>query len=445
MGLAFSPCIPKAIIPPLVGLGLLPMDPSGSIWSHCLDHAALSDVGMRRANNQDAVAVALAGSQELWQQRGHLFMVADGMGAHAAGELASRLAADCVPLSYQKLADLPIPDALSRAVQEANDLIHRRGQASDDFRGMGTTSTALLLVPDGAIVAHVGDSRAYRLRNGWFDQLTFDHSLIWEMKAAGQSVLEQFYVPKNIITRSLGPNPTAQVDMEGPFPLELGDTFLLCSDGLTGQVKDKELGQILACLPPKKAARLLVDLANLRGGPDNITVVVVRVTGPQVARGTTAADTRSKATSGLRPVHPVFWGMIGIFALAAAILGAVGQWLGALIGVLASLATLAVAVGVRGQADPPTKTGGTSPLGRGPYTRCDAHPDAEFIDVLAQTLLELREAATKEHWVVDWNTLNEYQSRGDTARQAGNLAETTSEYGEAISFMMEQLRRQSPH
>jgi len=418
------------------------MDPSGSIWSHCLDHAALSDVGMRRANNQDSMAVALAGSQELWHQRGHLFLVADGMGAHAAGELASRLAADSIPLSYQKLTDQAAPEALRRAVQEANDLIHRRGQASDDFRGMGTTSTALLLLPEGAVTAHVGDSRAYRYRGGWLDQLTFDHSLIWEMKAAGQSVLEQFYVPKNIITRSLGPNPTVQVDLEGPFPLEVGDTFLLCSDGLSGQVKDKELGQVLACLPPARAARLLVDLANLRGGPDNVTVIVARVTAPQVAQGTTPAALH-KSSSRQRPIHPVMWGIIGLFLLAAVVVGSMGQWIGAVASVLLALASTAVAILLRGQPEASPTPGNTPALGRGPYVRCDARPDAEFVDNLAQTLRELREAATQEQWVVDWNTINEFQARGDAARQAGNLGETVVHYGSAISFMMEQLRRQS--
>jgi protein phosphatase len=397
---------------------------------------------MRRANNQDSMTVALAGSQDLWRHRGHLFMVADGMGAHAAGELASRLAADTIPLSYQKHSDLPAHEALLRAVQEANEVIHRRGEASDDFRGMGTTSTALLLLPQGAVVGHVGDSRAYRLRSRWFDQLTFDHSLQWEMKAAGQSVVEQFYVPKNIITRSLGPNPTAQVDLEGPFPLEIGDTFLLCSDGLTGQIKDKELGQILSCLPPKKAVRLLVDLANLRGGPDNITVIVARVTGPQAVRGS-MGDARQKSAGQTRPVPLALWIVLGVLALATLVMGAMAQWLGALIGVLLFLAMLAVVVVVRGQPVTPVAEGNAPPLGRGPYVRCDAQPEAEFLDTLAQTLHELRDAATQEQWVVDWATLDGFQSRADAARQSGNLAEAVAQYGEAISFMMEQLRRQS--
>ena len=220
------------------------MDQNADLWKHCLEYAALSDLGLRRSNNQDSLAVVIAGGQAAWQQRGHLFMVADGMGAHAAGELASKMAVDCVPLTYQKMLDAPPPEALRHAIADANQQIHDRGQASDDFRGMGTTASTLVLLPQGAVVAHVGDSRVYRLRGQRFEQLTFDHSLVWEMSAAGNMPEDEVpdYVPKNIITRSLGPNAEVEVDLEGPFPLEMGDTFLLCSDGLSGQVRDEEIG-----------------------------------------------------------------------------------------------------------------------------------------------------------------------------------------------------------
>ncbi len=140
----------------------------------------------------------------------------------------------------------------------------------------------LVLLPQGALVAHVGDSRVYRLRGTRLEQLTFDHSLVWEMSAAGQLPKDALpgFVPKNIITRSLGPHASVQVDLEGPFPLEAEDTFLLCSDGLTGQVCDEEIGVLLQCLPPADAAQVLIDLANLRGGPDNVTVIIARVKGP---------------------------------------------------------------------------------------------------------------------------------------------------------------------
>ncbi|MCR4415412.1 MAG: protein phosphatase 2C domain-containing protein, partial [Thermoguttaceae bacterium] len=132
------------------------MDPHAANWQQCLEVAARSDIGLRRANNQDSFAVVMAGSQEQWEQRGHLFVVADGMGAHAAGELASKLATDSVPLTYHKLLDRPPHEALLQAVCDANAQIHSRGMASDDFRGMGTTISALVLLADKAFVAHVG-------------------------------------------------------------------------------------------------------------------------------------------------------------------------------------------------------------------------------------------------------------------------------------------------
>ena len=162
------------------------MDQPAGIWSHCLDYAALSDIGLRRANNQDSYTAVPAGSEADFQQRGHLFIVADGMGAHAAGELASKMAADVISLDYRKLLDQSPPEAILSAVLDANRQIHIRGQASPEFRGMGTTATMLVLLPAGALVAHVGDSRAYRVRGNRIEQLTFDHSLVWEMQAAGQ-------------------------------------------------------------------------------------------------------------------------------------------------------------------------------------------------------------------------------------------------------------------
>src|SRR4051812_19232088 len=128
-------------------------------WSTSIEQAALSDVGLRRSNNQDSFAVVMAGDSQDWNQRGHLLMVADGMGAHAAGELASKLSCSGVPHTYHKLLDRNPPDALRQAITEANAHIHERGQASADFQGMGTTTSVLVLLPQGAIAGHVGDSR----------------------------------------------------------------------------------------------------------------------------------------------------------------------------------------------------------------------------------------------------------------------------------------------
>src|SRR6185503_15786006 len=130
--------------------------------------------------------------------------------------------------------------------------------------------SCLVLLPQGALVAHIGDSRVYRLRGQTLEQLTFDHSLVWEMAAAGQMTEHDVpsYIPKNVITRSLGPHATVHVDLEGPYSAVPGDKFLLCSDGLSGPITDEEMGAILQCLEPADAAATFVDLANLRGGPD---------------------------------------------------------------------------------------------------------------------------------------------------------------------------------
>ena len=236
------------------------MNSGNSTWESSIDVASLSDVGMRRNNNQDNLAISMASSADKWAKQGHLFVVADGMGAHAAGELASKLAVDHVPHLYARSSELSAPEALKKAVEDANAEVHRRGQMNEDFHNMGTTLSSLLLLPQGAVIAHIGDSRVYRLRQNKLEQLTFDHSLVWEMKAAGQLTAEEEAagkVPSNVITRSLGPYAECKVDLEGPFPVVVGDTFLLCSDGLTGVVSDAEIAAFLANMPPAEAVRVL--------------------------------------------------------------------------------------------------------------------------------------------------------------------------------------------
>ncbi len=421
------------------------MDQRASNWDDCLQHAALSDVGLRRANNQDAMAVVLADSGQTWQQRGHLFVVADGMGAHAAGELASKLAVDTVALTYSKLLELPPPQALRAAVEDANRLIHQRGQADPEFRGMGTTATALVLLPQGALAANVGDSRTYRLRGDRFEQLTFDHSLVWEMRAAGDMLDSEItdYVPKNIITRSLGPNPTVDVDIEGPFPIAVGDTFLLCSDGLSGPVEDKEIGTIIGSMPPSESARALVDLAILRGGPDNVTVIVARVTGPRLAAGGDA--TRSAATSGrpsAQPVHPLIWTLLGVTALAAGGAVAMQSWLAAAVCMVGALAAGLIAIVQRyGSAEADSEFG-PQPLGKGPHASFTCAADDEFVDRLNQIVEELREAATDGDWAVDWPRFDELLKQAADAKESNKPTEAVRSYCHLISFMMAQLKHQ---
>ena len=255
--------------------------------------AALTDVGVKRSHNQDACAAQPAVDAAGFAAQGHVFVVADGMGGHAVGEKASAKAARDIPFLYSKHARDGIIPAIRRAFQEANAGIYAIGQQNPEFRGLGTTSTALVIRPEGAWVGHVGDSRAYRIRKGQAEQLTFDHSWVWEIaRRQGVDPDELGDFKKNVIIRSLGPDPEVEVDIEGPHPVEPGDAFLLCSDGLTGVVTPQEVGAVVTAMKPDDAARFLVQLANLRGGPDNITVMIVQVPdGHEKDAGAKAAKT----------------------------------------------------------------------------------------------------------------------------------------------------------
>jgi PPM family protein phosphatase len=418
-----------------------PTDPRTDSVPGRLEFASLTDIGLRRSNNQDSLAVVPAASQNLWLQRGDLFVVADGMGAHAAGELASKLSTDTVPLVYQKLSDRTPAEAALAAVEEANSQIHNRGQASLDFKGMGTTTTAMLLLPYGALLAHVGDSRAYRLRGNRFEQLTFDHSLVWEMRAAGQlQGPVPDYVPKNVITRSLGPNPKVQVDLEGPLPVMAGDTFLMCSDGLSGQVKDEEMGMILASMPPGEAARTLVDLANLRGGPDNITVIIAKAVGEAWMQASSNDMPRPRAD--LRPVSTTVWIAMGVVALAGLGLLVMQEFIPAALCLVAAavLAIGALVYRQGGEAKGPPMNG--QRYGRGPYTAVACSPSPEFVRHLAETLRELREAATRAEVNFDVQGLNAMLDRAAAGNQTGDYAQAVRNYSLGISFLVAEFKRQ---
>jgi serine/threonine protein phosphatase PrpC len=289
-----------------------------------LEYSDRSDVGLRRSSNQDSRAVLEPWSAEQYRRRGWLFVVADGMGAHAAGETASAMAVAQLPATYAKLAAHSPPLALQRSFEEANAGIHAEGERSVENRGMGTTCTALVLVPRGVLVGHVGDSRAYRVRQGRIEQLSRDHSLVWELEEqrgrAEETDLTQ--VPKNIITRSMGPHPQVKVDHEGPHPVEPDDVYLLCTDGLSGQVSDPEIGLLAGSLPTRDAAGALVGLALARGGPDNVTVIVVRPGAKEITAPGTAEE--AWPLEAATPIHPHETAMpwVPLTAAAVSLLGA---------------------------------------------------------------------------------------------------------------------------
>ena len=374
-----------------------------------LDYCDRTDIGRRRSNNQDSKAVLEPWSRDVFKRRGWLFVVADGMGAHAAGEMASAIAAEQVPLVYEKHAGRSPAFALRQAIEQANSEIHAKGESSVDLKGMGTTCTALALVPRGALVGHVGDSRAYRVRGRRIEQLSRDHSLVWELQdlqAAGETVpdFDLRETPKNIITRSMGPHAQVQVDLEGPFPVEDGDVFVLCSDGLSGQVSDAEIGLFAGTLPPREAADALVGLALVRGAPDNITVIVARAGAKEVSKAA-AGDppwplTEEPAASAPRPIP---WRMLAAAAVSLFVtLVAIGFWQRpestdlkravalaiAGLALLSFISTLLFAF--LGFLSPPAATQRTlavgAKLGGGPYRSHDCTATAELLEGIAASV-----------------------------------------------------------
>lgn len=395
---------------------------------------------MRRANNQDSLAALPAKNLERYTRRGHLFVVADGMGAHAAGELASRMATDSIAMHYFRNNNQNSMEALREAVQHANDEIHRRGQQNPEFHNMGTTASAMALLPAGAIIAHVGDSRIYRLRKGVLEQLTFDHSLVWEMEASGQLQLSQT-VPKNVITRSLGPNRIVEVDMEGPFQVETGDKFLLCSDGLTGPVEDAEIGTLMDCLPEDLAARVLVDLANLRGGPDNTTVIIAHMKNSD-AKEDPAPSQRRDPTS---LMLPVLYGLAALGFLSGIALAAAGRSEYVIVPVMLGLISAAAAIyqTLRSTGREPEKSAllkSKNPGGNSPYKSYDARPTKELYQRMGTTVEELRQAATTNNWMMDWTKVDKYQRKGLKALNQKNPKTAIRSQAKAIIETMHQLR-----
>ncbi len=419
-------------------------------WDAYVDIASISDVGMRRASNQDNYCVTLAVNLARWQEVGHLFLVADGMGAHAAGELASEIAADQIPHLYSKYNEASAPEALKQAVTDANAEIHRKGQANEDFYNMGTTCSVMALLPQGALVAHVGDSRVYRLRENQLEQLTFDHSLVWEMKASGNLNSQDDVsnlVPKNVITRSLGPYANVKVDLEGPFPVQVGDVFMLCSDGLTGQVEDAELGPILSNLSPTEAARVLVDLSNLRGGPDNITAIIVKITGaPLATDGVNGSKPiRISGKKGQNKIQPLSWALFFGCLLAAVLFGLISQsWISAAVpGAIALCSLLWIFVQMSGSMSNGVALGSGQKFGKGPYTRTNCASGKQLITQLEKITGELQRAAIEEQWAVDWQKMKMLVEKASLSAKSGEQSMAIRCYARSISFLMEQLRQHS--
>ncbi|WP_165250598.1 PP2C family protein-serine/threonine phosphatase [Paludisphaera soli] len=371
-------------------------------WDDIIIDASASDTGMRRRNNQDSHATVRAANRETWRRRGHLFMVADGMGAHAAGELASKMACDLIPHNYMKAKAGAAGEAIAKAFRDVSAQINVRAAANRDFDGMGTTCSSLLLLPEGALVAHVGDSRVYRVREGRIDQLSFDHSLVWELVRRNHLTSEQANVsiPKNVITRSLGP-AEVDVDLEGPLAVQPGDVFLLCSDGLSGPVTDPELGAFAGHFHPRDACRYLVHLANLRGGLDNITVLIVRV-GPWVDPESGETDQRDAPRKN-----------------SAGSSAAAKSWKDRLVERLTA----------------PKAVQPLAPEDEHRYRSAECTIDDRLIDTLSQLVEDVRETAISQAWSVDWTALSEHRRKFAEAQAAANSWVMLREIGEIASML----------
>jgi PPM family protein phosphatase len=218
----------------------------------------------------------------LLRTKGHLAIVADGLGGHAGGETASRLAVETISRVYYESADSDEPHAaLERAFLAANRVIHQRARAELPLYGMGTTCTALALCGRRAYCAHVGDSRLYLLRGGESYLMSEDHSAVMDLVRRGMLRREaaRHHADRNVLLRALGTRPEITVTCwQKPFPWRAGDVFLLCSDGLYDLVEEAEMLSA-AGAEPAAACAALIELAKERGGHDNITVGVVRLTG----------------------------------------------------------------------------------------------------------------------------------------------------------------------
>ena len=235
--------------------------------------AARTDVGIVRSGNED--------NYLMLAERG-VFIVADGMGGHAAGEVASEMAVRLISRDLGTVRGLPdeeVAERMRQAIRGANAAIYERTLTEHDKRGMGTTATALVLMPNRFLLGHVGDSRAYRLREGRFEQLTKDHSYVQEQVDAGLLTPEQARVHpySNVITRCVGANQDVIPDTYGG-DLRAGDVVLLASDGLTGMLEDEHIHKILeAPGGPQDWVDAMINDANRRGGLDNITAIIVKI------------------------------------------------------------------------------------------------------------------------------------------------------------------------
>ncbi len=295
-----------------------------------LQVGSLSDVGRSRDHNEDFLGTYCPPEAGQRRLKGDLFLVADGIGGHQSGEVASRMAVEQIIQTYSAAAGKDRVAELVRAVEAANTAIYSMGQGQDRRWRMGTTLVGALILDRELHVVNVGDSRAYLVRDARAEQISQDHSLVAEQVRMGlldaEQAKNQEY--RSAITRALGSKPDVEVDVFART-LQAGDIVVLCTDGLSGLVTDEEITGVVNGQPPPQAAAALVALANARGGKDNITTIVVKMQ-DQAALPSRLFPHRG-GQGGARPRRRVWWpvwGLVGAALLLAALLAVVPFTLG---------------------------------------------------------------------------------------------------------------------
>jgi len=247
---------------------------------------AKTDLGRVRENNEDKFEFYEPEEFELLAVKGCFYAVADGMGGHASGQIASELALKTIIKTYYADAGEDVSESLRGAIRAANSFIYETAQMIPDRNGMGTTCTSVILRDDEMYIGHVGDSRAYLIRDGELRQLSEDHSWVAEQVKRGALTPEEAETSpfRNVITRSLGAAQDVEPDVFRE-DLKKSDMLVLCSDGLSGYVSDNEILEIVLQWSPSIAAMKLIDKANEHGGGDNVTALVISIADIQKSAG----------------------------------------------------------------------------------------------------------------------------------------------------------------
>lgn len=262
---------------------MLPISANGHISSNIrpgVEVSCQSDIGCQRENNEDSLGYWEPAEEEVFTRKGRLAIVADGMGGYEGGQEASRLAVETVMAMYRDFDGQDPQLGLITALEAAHEQIRRYGSAHPHLRGLGTTCTAAAIIGNALYYVHVGDSRLYLIRQGQITQVTRDHSYVSRLVESGLISREdaEKHPQRNILTAALGTSTELVMDSPGrPESLQLNDVLLLCSDGLWGQVRDSEILHTIDGRSAEEAGRMLIQLARERGGPDNITVEILRL------------------------------------------------------------------------------------------------------------------------------------------------------------------------